>query len=460
MLTIHCKCNFIPERKYIYDVVFYDFWGMDYQIKFEDRQDVLVTDGTDTELRLADTFLQMSQSDWLMEKSLPVQPLSIFNVPQYYSECVTDELLPIIYGDIKYGTLFCEQEKYCCLDIFGAAFFMLTRYEEFVKKERDGLNRFPVKASLAYWGNFLDRPIINEYLEILWKWLSSHFMGLHRKNRQFNVMPTHDVDYPFWSLANDWPSRLRNVVSDVLIRRELSTLATHMEYIKNALVGNYDDDPYNTFGKIMDISEANNLISNFYFMTAQGREGKDGNYNIMHPELRKLAKSMVERGHKIGIHPGFGSKDSGNFIKSDVDRLKKMIAIEKLGIENFGGRQHYLHWTCPDTWSYYESAGIVYDTTLSYADHIGFRCGICYDYPVYDIIKHERYRLREYPLEVMDCSGLSEQYMNLTHEEMIRFSLELKRKVRKYKGTFVILWHNTFFMSKCDVDCYKNILQS
>ena len=54
------------------------------------------------------------------------------------------------------------------LDIFGSAFFMLTRYEEMVITERDTHGRFPARASIAYREGLLERPIVDEYLELLW----------------------------------------------------------------------------------------------------------------------------------------------------------------------------------------------------------------------------------------------------------------------------------------------------
>ncbi len=272
-------------------------------------------------------------------------------------------------------------------------------------------------------------------------------------------MSTHDVDNPFWSLSVDWPHRVRVLAGNILKRRDIVSLKEHLGYIANAVSGNFTADPNNTFDMIMDISEAHGLTSHFYFMTAQGRTETDGNYDIMHSEVRKLARRMMERGHKIGIHPGFGSKDMAKLIERDTDKLRQMIAAEKLPVKSIGGRQHYLHWSAPATWQYYEAARITYDTTLSYADHIGFRCGICYDYPVYNVVTHERYDLREYPLEVMEGSGLEKQYMNLSHEEMLYRCRRLKEKTEKYKGIFVILWHNTSFMKAEDIELYKGILK-
>ena len=456
MLVIHCNNNFRPEREYILSCIFHDFWQVDYEIKYEKRTDIEI-EFADKRLYVADTFLQMREDAWLTLTTLPQQPLAHVMVPEEYDTCVTDRDLPVIYGGSS-AKLFAPDDRHCTLDIFGSALFMLTRYEEVVKKERDALDRFSAMDSLAYQEGFLERPIINEYLEILWYWLKCYYPELKRKERQFTIMPTHDVDNPFWNLAVDWQHRLRTLAGDVLKRHDFAGLKTHIGYIINAVNGNYHADPHNTFETIMDISEAHDLTSHFYFMTAQGRHENDGKYDIMHPEVRKLARKILDRGHKIGIHPGFGSKDKVELIKGDADKLRKMIAAEKLSVDSFGGRQHYLHWSVPETWTYYEQAGIIYDTTLSYADHIGFRCGICYDYPVYNVIIHEQYKLREYPLVVMECSGLGERYMNLSHEEMLKRCRGLKEKVQKYRGAFVILWHNTSFITEEEIECYKGIL--
>jgi len=458
MLIVHCNDNFRPEREYIFDCIFNDFWQIDYELKYGLRRDIEIELDNGIRLRIADTFLQMNDNNWLSECSLPKQPLTRLTVREDYADCVTDRILPVIYGESCFE-LFSADNMYCTIDVFGSALFMLTRYEEVVKRVRDDLDRFSANESLAYQEGFLERPIINEYLEILWRWIKRHCQTLKRKKRQFSIMPTHDVDFPFWGLSIDWYHCLRMLMGDILKRRDTSLARKHFCWIINSAKGNFNDDPNNTFDRIMDISEEQNLISHFYFMTTQDRNVKDGNYDIMNPALKKLIRKILIRGHKIGIHPGFGSKDTFEFIKEDTENLRRLILAEKISVEKFGGRQHYLHWSAPDTWAYYEQAGIIYDTTLSYADHIGFRCGICYDYPVYNVKKHERYMLREYPLTVMECSGLAERYMNLSHYEMMIRCRAMKSKIEKYQGIFVVLWHNTSFINKEDIKCYQMILR-
>ena len=53
-----------------------------------------------------------------------------------------------------------------------------------------------------------------------------------------------------------------------------------------------------------------------------------------------------------------------------------------------GGRQHYLRWKSPDTWRILEKTGLKYDVTLSFADHEGFRCGICFPYKPFDVVEN------------------------------------------------------------------------
>ena len=79
--------------------------------------------------------------------------------------------LPIVYGRrLSNGSYLEISDSGIRLgvDVLGSAFFMLTRYEELVRSERDPRDRFPATMSLAYRERFLDRPIVNEYAEILW----------------------------------------------------------------------------------------------------------------------------------------------------------------------------------------------------------------------------------------------------------------------------------------------------
>ncbi|MBF0235164.1 MAG: hypothetical protein HQK65_19340 [Desulfamplus sp.] len=167
-----------PERDYILSVILCEFLGLEWQRLPSDRKDIRITlQGHQGEILLPDILFQTPDAAWLTPESLPPRPLSVWETRNAAIDCpLVHSHLPVIYGDLDFPEKFKSVEKKSMalpLDIFGSAFFMLTRYEEVVKPERDEHNRFPAWASLAFQENFLDRPIINEYLEILWFYIQA-----------------------------------------------------------------------------------------------------------------------------------------------------------------------------------------------------------------------------------------------------------------------------------------------
>src|SRR5262249_14694223 len=146
------------------------------------------------------------------------------------------------------------------------------------------------------------------------------------------------------------------------------------------------------------------------------------------------------RGHELGFHPSYGTYRDETITHNEYDCFKKVCAEEGIQQEQWGGRQHYLRWSNPDTWQNWESSGLAYDSTLTYAQHVGFRCGCCYEYPVMNLRTRQRLALRERPLVVMESSLLT--YMGYSLDAAEQKVLELMATCRRYRGDFTLLWHN------------------
>ena len=140
---------------------------------------------------------------------------------------------------------------------------MLTRWEEYVDKTRDVHDRFPAYASLAYKNNFLLRPVVNEYAEMLWNMLIGLGYKGNRKKTEFKLNLTHDVDIPYRYLF-DPLSRIPKEVVRLLIKKNIKkSVMVPYNYMRTKL-GSDDHDLYYTFNEIMDLSEEKNLQSTFY----------------------------------------------------------------------------------------------------------------------------------------------------------------------------------------------------
>ncbi|MEA4826054.1 MAG: hypothetical protein VB130_05410 [Clostridium sp.] len=87
------------------------------------------------------------------------------------------------------------------IDMISDTFFMLTRYEEFINKRenyKERYGRFSVKDSICYRYGLIQRPIVNEYIELIWSLIQeANFKGNRKKwwgNNEFAACLTHDVD--------------------------------------------------------------------------------------------------------------------------------------------------------------------------------------------------------------------------------------------------------------------------
>jgi hypothetical protein len=336
---------------------------------------------------------------------------------------------------------------------------MLTRYEELVKPDRDLHDRFPATASLAYQEGFLDRPIINEYLEILWYCLKRLWPGLERKQRKFRTILSHDVDAPFIQAFSGISQLIRNCGGDIIRRKSFSMAINRLGSWQEVKKGNYKQDFNYTFDRSMDISEQHNLKSAFYLKTAFTNKSYDDTYSIDHPYIRQLIRDINNRGHEIGLHPSYETYQNSQQTKVEFQKLLQVCEEEGFHQAQWGGRQHYLRWQVPITWRNWAEAGLNYDSTLSYADHAGFRCGLCYEYSVFDLEKSKPLPLIERPLIVMEGSLLAEQYMNLSGQEALGHILMLKEHCQQFNGDFTLLWHNSSFTEPERWELYKEVVK-
>ncbi|WP_218118577.1 polysaccharide deacetylase family protein [Billgrantia gudaonensis] len=354
----------------------------------------------------------------------------------------------------------CDQGAIIHYDILGLAYWMLSRLEEIGRTDLDEHQRFPAVSSHAYKHNYLERPIIDEWMIILGQVIQQVWPQTELRRHEFSVKVSHDVDTPSQYAFKPWPTIGRMMAGYLLKRREFKAFFTapHVKLATGAQL--HPADPYNTFDWLMDVSEANNIQSAFYFLCGRTSPVRDSDYELEYPAIRNLIRRIHDRGHEIGLHPSYGTFQKPELIKQEADRLKRVCA--ELGIvqTEWGGRMHYLRWEQPTTLRAWENCGMSYDSTLGYADSPGFRCGTCYEYPAFDPVAQTHLRLRIRPLVVMECSVISCMYLGLRNsDEALKKVTDLKKKCRKVNGLFTLLWHNSYFDNKELFGVYKKALQ-
>jgi hypothetical protein len=440
-LQVIAPQNRQSSRKYILDVFLGEFLGIPFTLKFEDRTTTRITDGTRA-LQLDDAFFQQSDLNWLKEGSLPRGAFKSLNsVPLLYghSEVKRDQ------NSIEVGA-----------DLLGSSFFLLTRYEECVRPERDSHGRFPASASVLGQNGFLDRPLVNEYLEIFWNFLKELWPSLERKKRRYTVFLSHDVDHPFgrekhiFGAMKSAASGFVHAKSPVLAAKYLAS------YAFGRFTGRFD--PNDSFDFILNQSRKYGLRSAFYFIPKSRDPERDGGYELTSPRVRKLLSKLAASGAEIGFHGSYHSYDKPGFIQEELKELKRVCSDLGIHQNAWGGRQHYLRWKAPDTWSHWDQAGFTYDSSVSYAEVPGFRCGTCYEFPVFDIRQERALKLRERPLHLMDTTLST--YLNLSASEQWAAVQKVKLICQKYSGTLGILWHNSSLLTRSQKHHYTQIIEA
>jgi peptidoglycan/xylan/chitin deacetylase (PgdA/CDA1 family) len=449
------------ERRYACDVVLGDWLGIDYGTEVAERHDVRITMAGASDgraLHLADVFFPQAAKAWLEPGSLPVQLAGSWPTEQMPFPLPSS--VPVLFGeptatrsrdDLQHG------EIRLPIDIFGSIFFLLSRYEEVATKARDRRDRFVGTGCFSHRFGLLERPLANEYLELLWASLQRLWPSLQRRPRSYSADLSCDVDVPFSAVGRPWRRMALSLGAD-LVKRRAPGLAWRRLSAKLAGGAGIHLDPNNTFEFMMATGERRGLKTTFFLKAGVSEPLFDEAYSLEAPPVAPVLREIHARGHELGLHPSYHTYRDSRRLNSEFATLLK--AAERLGIRQaaWGGRQHYLRFAAPETWRGYVSAGLSYDATLAHADQPGFRCGTCYDFPVYDLEQCCPLPLRERPLTVMELTLLDGEYLGLAAEQAYDRITRLAAICRRFNGRFSLLWHNNALLTRARQQLYEAVV--
>jgi Family of unknown function (DUF7033) len=447
MLLVRHPTTYLEERSYVLNVVLREFLGLDFTARGELRTDVQISlaeisDGAD--LAVCEGLFATPEPLWLTRESLPDRPLASWSLRDApIAPRLVEQDLPIIYGTKLPAGSFYEEvgdSNLLGLDVFGSIFFQLTRYEEIADPSRDEHGRFPPESSLAHGEGFLNRPLVNEYVEVLWTALERLWPSLRRRRRAFSERPSHDVDWPLHTPLSP-PRMARAAIGDLVRRRDAGLVRARLRARRARRRGDPSSDPYFAFEFIMDTSERRGLRSAFYFQAGRTDPRFDATYSLDDTWIGALIRRIHERGHEVGLHPSYGTFRDAIAIRAEREALVRTCKQVGVVQSEWGGRQHFLRWENPTTWRGWEQAALAYDSSLGFPHHAGFRCGVCFEYPVFDLLDRRRRRLRERPLIAMEMALFDGS--PASEARGLETLAQLRSRCKLFDGDFTLLWHNS-----------------
>ncbi len=458
-IDIFIPNNFESEKKWIISTIFNYFWKIQPRMIFGDYENYeVVINGK--KLILKDSFFSSIENNWLDKRTLPKTPLkefSIQSVQWHFSYFF--EFIPIIYGEDKFINL--KNNIYIGVDILGSAFFMLSRYEEFMDAKKDEHSRFSSKSSVLNGSNVISRPIINEYLELLWGAIESIDNDASRNDREFKKYISCDLDFVLNPISCSFMKSLRRAVYEIVRQNNYKSVINIINNYINIKTNNIEDDLYykNIFWIMDENEKVNNKVA-FYFIPISSNKCFDPEIDITHKIVQSVLKKISLRGHEVGIHPAYNSYDDELFFNKSVEQFKLIINKNNINQDSLGGRQHFLRVSFPKTFHFWEKNNLMYDSSLIFPDKIGFRCGICYSYPMFDVVNKSALNLVQRPLLIMDGIIFSKDKMNYDYSDSsLEKLIEIKKLCKFFRGDFTLLWHNSYFNSLEDKLFYKSLIE-
>jgi hypothetical protein len=463
VLELACPPGHEAARRWVFEQLFGRFLGLTYRVTPRaalDHVEIGLPNGHC--IRVCEQFFAHSEDHWLQAQTLPAMPLQQADFSaDAVAAALVEPVLPVLYGRPCGNGAWIDrraENTELGIDVFGSAFVLLSRCEELVRRERDAHDRLPVEVSLAGQAGFVERPLVDETLELLWTLIDTAAAGsVARRRDAFRVQIEHDVDAPFKYLFCNVPALLRTEASALLRRQEAPSLHRNVALWRRVRHGDLLADPYNSFDFLMAQSEARGWLSSFYFIAERPAGWRDGLYEIDHPAISALLRSMWARGHTIGLHGSYASATSDTQLAREKQRLEAACApFAPPGWRVERSRQHYLRFDAgrsPGAWA---AAGIRLDLSLSFAQQAGFRCGTSRRFGLFDLRRRVPLPVDEQPLIAMDTSLL--HYQGLAAAAVPARVDRLARRVAAYGGCFVLLWHNSMLTTPLLRQTYTDVL--
>jgi hypothetical protein len=313
---------------------------------------------------------------------------------------------------------------------------MLTRFEEDRNQQKDKFDRFQYTESISFKYNFIDTPIVDEYAYYIKNILSINGLIFNDQNR-FNVIFSHDIDFTRVSQSFKYFIRAM-IIAFINEKRVIYKFKLVLDFLLSPFFSKSDICLKSTL-ELVDISNKHGIHSEFYFMAAKKSKFNSG-YEPGKNYLKKIYQRIVDCKHEIGIHLGFDTYLDKQLMHEEKARLQSATNLKI--IKN---RQHYLRIQPRKTLLSLDQLAIDVDSTLGFAERIGYRCGTCHPYPFFSTIEDRELTILIRPLLVMDIT-LIDYCKFTTNEALVRVN-ELYTRTKKFDGDFTLLWHNTSLIS-------------
>jgi len=345
----------------------------------------------------------------LFQKTISVQEIDVVEYQQMklFFETSGDSFLPF--------------------DPFAYAFYLVSRYEEYLSETTDEHKRFTDSENILVHQGMHQKPIVDLMAYWIAEKISEQFPDFKTNKRHFRFVTSIDID-------NAWAYKNKSFVVSFggFLKAFFKGHFVDLKHRLGVFLG-LRKDPYDNYKYILDIYKGllNHLL---FFILIGNRNQYDKSISFKNKRFRQLIAHLSSV-CEVGIHPSYASNHKPWLYETEKGRLEGII-----GKTVSKSRQHFLKLRMPQTYHQLLKSGISDDYTMGFASLAGFRAGTCTPFYFFDLSRNRCTELLIHPFQVMDVT--LKNYLEMSPEQAWHLIEKLMSEVKKVNGTFVSLWHN------------------
>jgi hypothetical protein len=302
-------------------------------------------------------------------------------------------------------------------DYLATAFYLLSCAQELDDSRKDKFGRFPYQESYQKYFSNAEKNMVQFCFDEILKSINK-LSSLKKQTFKSRIFLSHDVDTVYGALMQDGFYAVKKLNIPGIFNIMFSNLLIKPQWL------NMD--------KIMKIETEYDFKSTFYWLVNKGlsKEGiKNADYIYNSPKVQSQVELVTKNGWENGIHKSI----------SDESFEEEIV---KLKFKPKGNRYHFLKFKPHHDFAKINHAGIKLDTSLGFAEELGFRNSYGLPYKPYDFKNKMAFNFVECPLHIMDTTLHSYQKLsaNEAYNKIISFT------EKNAENTILsVLWHNNYF---------------
>lgn len=315
-------------------------------------------------------------------------------------------------------------------DIFSAAFYLLSRYEEYLPQRKDELGRYPAEESLGFQHQFLRQPVIDIWAFRFKEVLLVIFPNMKFQGRSYKLHHLVEATQPF---AYAHRGFLRNFTG---LFRDLGNFRFKKIGVRIRVLLKLRKDPFDVFTWMMNTAKKDGSRLTVFFLLGEGHSFREDT-NSKREKYQQLVKYVGDY-TEVGLTFSYHSLDDETRLKAEKMQMEEVTHRPLQSTRN-----DKFMVNLPHIYRSLLELEVARDMTMCYDEHLGFRAGTCTPFLFYDL----DYEIKT-PLIIHPVAGQASVLNAYSDGEIENEIYGLRDAVKAVNGTFSLLFSNRDLTAK------------